>query len=97
MRSPSRWWGITASAGEGETGGHIALGALSVGALANDQGAGSARANAEARVNAPVITIASDVNVVAVAHGAGLAGNVNRGASANADLYSAAAARIRES
>ena len=79
--------GITASAGEGETGGHIALGALSVGALANDQGAGSARANAEARVNAPVITIASDVNVVAVAHGAGLAGNVNRGASANADLY----------
>ena len=72
---------------EGETGGHIALGSLSVGALANDQGAGSARANAEARVNAPVITIGSDVTVVAVAHGAGLAGNVNRGASANADLY----------
>src|SRR4029077_2767939 len=53
----------------------------------DDQDIGSARANAEARINAPVIQIASDVGVVALAHGAGAGGNVNRGASANADLY----------
>ena len=79
--------GIVASAGEGETGGHIALDSLFATASADDQGAGSARANAEARVNAPVIEIGGDVGVVALAHGAGIAGNVNRGASANADLY----------
>jgi hypothetical protein len=65
----------------------VALDSLFTVASADDQGAGSARANAEARVNAPVITIGSDVGVVALAHGAGAGGNVNRGASANADLY----------
>ncbi len=81
--------GIVASAGEGETGGNIALGSLFAVASADDQGAGSARALKATRrgLVMPVDQIADDVGVVALAHGAGAPGNVNRGASADAELY----------
>ena len=86
-RSPRRWLVSSPVREKARPGAISRSNSLFATASADDQGAGSARANAEARVNAPVIQIGGDVGVVALAHGAGIAGNVNRGASANADLY----------